>query len=268
MNDSLSHHEITIVISSCDHFSDCWDVLSVSLKQFWPDCPFKRYLITNRQNSNSDQFQAFRTEDDRGWASNLKMVLERLNSEFILYLQEDYWLNRPVDTKAIEKHLNFCRTYGYDYLRLTFPEYDRGRSDADGYCVIPTGIRYRLCLQAALWRRSKLLEILVEGWSGWDFERKIESLLAAQNISVKAAVLHSSKWPKESIRYVDGTGVRKGRWTRNGAAYLADCGMDKLLKRRPKEGCILDFLTHVKTPGFHQTSRVLVRIMNQLKWNF
>lgn len=225
-------------------------------------------LISNFLAEKIDGIEVFPVGEDRGWADNLRLVVETLDCEYLLYLQEDYWLNHPVSAQALRLHIDHMQKSGVDYLRLTFPEFDAGRrEDTPDYCTIPVGVPYRLCLQAALWKKSKLMQLLLPGWSGWDFECRIEKFIKDEGIEVRSEVLHSSCRPALSIEYVTGTGVRKGRWTRPAVKYLRENGFADLIPLRPVEGVLLDFLAKKHIALLRLPCRVLGKIIKHFRWN-
>ena len=260
--------KITVVVSSCDAFHDCWAPLSASFRRFFPMEDCRIVLLSNFLVEDIDGIEVFPVGEDRGWADNLRLVVETLDCEYLLYLQEDYWLVDPVSGEALLRHIEHMEKSNIDYLRLTFPNFDSGRSaENPDYCAIPAGVPYRLCLQAALWKKSTLMQLLLPGWSGWDFECRIEKFIKDEDLEVRSEVLHSSCRPALSIEYVTGTGVRKGRWTRPAVKYLRDNGFADLIPLRPVEGVLLDFLAKKHSPLFRLPCRILGKIIKHFHWN-
>src|SRR5882724_6357915 len=99
---------ITVIVNSTDSFEDCWVPFFTLFDRYWADCPYPLVLNTERK-----QFQ-FPGLDLRascvgpsqhpgaaGWSESLIRCLHQVDSEYILYLQEDYFLNAPVDQPLI-----------------------------------------------------------------------------------------------------------------------------------------------------------------------
>lgn len=260
--------DFAVVVSSCDAFRDCWKPFAESMHRFFPERDCRIVLISNFISEDIPGIEVFPVGEDRNWAENLSKVISALDCEYLLYLQEDYWLTTPVSGEALDRHIEHMREAGIDYLRLTFPAFDSGRiAETPDYCAVPAGVPYRLCLQAALWKKSTLSKLLRPGWSGWDFEYKIEKLIKAEGVEVKSEVLHSSCRPALSIEYVAGTGVRKGRWTRPAVEFLKANGFADLISRRPVEGRLLDYLARKHGRFFSLPCRILNRIINYFHWN-
>ena len=154
-----------------------------------------------------------------GWGPNLAKALGFIDYDYIIYLQDDYFLDHRVDTALLMQHLEYCQRQQVDYLRLSWPFQDRHRAE-EWYCYDQPKFRYALCLQAAIWRKSLLQQLSGEVTSGWDFERTITRIIASKKIPVNARVLHSSAFPAAGIAVVEGTAIRKGLWTEIGRAHV------------------------------------------------
>jgi len=227
-----------ILVSSCDAFEECWKPFEKGIIEQWNDCPYPIYLMTNEKEYVSERLHCLPVGKDLKWASNMRTALAKLpESEWIIYLQEDYWLDRPVNSKAIENHIHYCEEKGIDYLRLAYPFMD-GKSEDGVHQENDPQAPYALCLQAALWRREKLMELLVDGWSGWDFELKIRDYLLEKQIPIRCGGLYREQWFEQGLKYVDGTAVRKGCWTRAAIQYLKKHEMEELIPLRKVEGIL------------------------------
>lgn len=237
--------KVAVVVSSCDYFSDCWEPMFLSLSRCWPDCKYPVYFVSNHQNIEAPPNVTFiRVGEDRLFSANLKLALLQIDADYIIYLQEDYWLTQRVSTSAINEHITFAESHDVDYLRLSFP-YQLGTVVNDKYCQLPLTQKYALCLQAAIWKRETMLKLLIDGHSGWDFEYMIQKYALQNDIKVKAYCLRE-KFMSDGVQYVEGTAVRKGRWTRAAVLFLQENGFSYLLNKRKTEGLILSFLQKIQ----------------------
>ena len=259
---------IVILVSSCDKFADCWEPFLFSFNKCWPDCPFPKYLISNHKGWEGDRqgFKNIKVGEDKGWSTNMKTAidLEDISSEFILYLQEDYWLTTPIHTDFILSQIAYCQHKNLDYLRLTFPWMDHYQID-NIHALSPIGKeQYAVCLLAAIWKKDSLYRLLVPGWSGWDFEAKVETL----DLSAFHAEVLMEKVSKSEFHFVDA--VRRSRWTRIGVNFLNKNNFRYLIKGRSKEGYI--YTTIVNSMRINKLFNIigsrLIRIMHRNKWYF
>jgi hypothetical protein len=163
----------TIVVSSCDKFQDVWSPFFTLFFRYWPDCPFPIFLIANQQSYPDDRVKTILAGEDRGWATNLRLALDKVPTPYVLYLQEDYFLAGKADTATIldlVAYMSHCRA---GCLRLyPCPGPDLPCADNDYVGMISKTAPYRVSLQAALWDKEVLRSLLVDEESGWDMEIK------------------------------------------------------------------------------------------------
>lgn len=260
--------DLTILVSSCDKFQDCWEPFILAFNNCWPDCPFPKYIITNYDGWDGDRngFKCIQVGHDEGWSTNMKTAIDKegLSSSYILYLQEDYWLTTHIDSDFIISQIDYCKKKDLDYLRLTFPWMDSYQID-NIHAISPIGKeQYAICLLAAIWKRSSLYKLLVPGWSGWDFEANVETLDLS---GFKAEVL-LEKEARKQFHFIDA--VRRGRWTRIGLNYLRKNNFNHLINKREKEGIV--YTSIVDAMRLNKVFRIIgsriIRIMHSQKWYF
>lgn len=257
---------LSIVVSSCDAFKDCWEPFIYSIKRYWADCHYHIYILSNFDEIDTPHGISFiKVGEDKMFASNLKVVLKRIDSDYIIYLQDDYWLNKKVDNNRITSHINYCVNNQIDYMRLTFP-FQSGKNVNGIYRQHVLSQRYAICLQAAIWNRNTLSSLLRDGDSGWDFEYKIQKYAIQSHIRVKALGI-KREFADGGFNYVRGTGVRKGRWTIEGYKFLVDHGFNSILKEREREGWFFGNIVDKQGP-FRPLFLVIAKIMMEFKWNF
>lgn len=237
--------KIAIVISSCDEYSDSWKPMFFSLKTFWSDCPYPIYLISNYKDSKSEFIKTIKIGEHLGWGTNTRKALEKLDVDYLIYLQEDYFLTSNVDTENIFKYLEYCKTNQIDYLRLGYPFRDNNRIGSSDYCNDPLTCKYALSLQPSIWNKKKLLELCIDGFTGWDYERKIAKYINKMNLSVTSQVLFSSVAKERGFPMLQGTAIRKGKWTRRAKDYLQTYSFYEELRGREVEGRLLTFLIKI-----------------------
>src|SRR5882724_5366514 len=95
---NLSYHRDTamdcaLVISSCDAFSDVWEAYFTFLHKYWPDCPYRIYLLTDKKIYSDSRVTTLALgEYGTGWAPRIIDGLKRIPEKYVLYVQEDYLL--------------------------------------------------------------------------------------------------------------------------------------------------------------------------------
>jgi len=209
-----------IVVSSCDTFFDAWKPFLFFFRKFWPDCPFPVYLIVNELRIRSNFIRALPVGPDRGWASNMKSALQRLEVPRVLYLQEDYFLNGPVQSRLLAE--DFAYAFENEVDSLCF----RARSELepgfrplnDRFGVVPLDSDGRTRCQLTLWKRASLLSVLREGENAWEMEsqgsertREMKFLSYSSRENVPVSYLMSAivrgLWTKEALAMCEAEGL-------------------------------------------------------------
>lgn len=249
-----------ILISSCDYFEDCWEPMIFSIKKFWPNCSFPIYIISNFKEIKDEKVAFLKVGEDRQFASNLKRALHMIDYESIIYFQEDYFIDSFVDNASIMAHIDHCHNEGLDFIKIGFDSMFRDalRIKDSIYCQNPINKKYSINTAISIWRRHTLEMLCIDGFSGWDFERKIIPFIRQNNITIRSEVLYSKVFPEQGIKCVDGTAVRRGKWTKSGREFLESNGFNRIIEGRKTESNLLLFLMSLYRP--HSLLRIPVAI--------
>lgn len=162
----------TIIISSFDGFSDVWEPFFTLFFRYWPDCPYDIYLITNHKQYPDERVTSLQLGDDEGWSANLMQALRKIENDYIIYLQEDYFLKDNVDTASVTRMLKIVKEEMAVYLRLIPDDRSVTYKDYTEVRKLPPDVPYLNSTQAAIWNRETLLSLLHPNESGWDFEKR------------------------------------------------------------------------------------------------
>lgn len=219
--------ECAIIVSSCDAFEDAWRPFFTLLFRYWPDCPFPVYLVTNEKKYNDSRVNTIAVGDDKRWASNMKKALGSVPAGHILYLQEDYFLEKKVDTAAILRLFNEMKDWHAAYLRLV-PSPKPDIVHAGGIGELSRTAPYRTSLQGAFWDKEILNGLLKEGESGWDMEVKGTE----RSRAITQPFLSVTDW---ALPYFRMTAIKKGRWYYDAVQLLKKEGIDVDPTKRPVE---------------------------------
>ena len=165
---------VAIIVSSCDAFFDAWRPFVFFFRKHWSDCPFPIFLIVNRLRVRSNFLQPITVGPDRDWASNMQVALVQIAQPYILYLQEDYFLNGPVKRGQLASDF----AYAFDRDAASFCFYGRSTLERDfvplndRFGIVPRDSDGRTRLQATLWRKDVLQSTLRPGESAWNMEAR------------------------------------------------------------------------------------------------
>jgi len=164
-------HNCTVLVSSCDAYSDLWPPFFNLFKKNWPDCPYKILLITEEIESGIDQIYSLKLGKDMDWSSLLMKALDKIETEYVLFFLEDFFLRKRVDNELISRLLIDMQDNSFNMLRLVSrPKPDVRLEFFNNLGSIEVNSPYRVSTQAAIWKVDVLRKLIKKGESAWDFE--------------------------------------------------------------------------------------------------
>jgi hypothetical protein len=217
--------KVSILVSSCDKYSDLWDPFFKLFLNFWKDCPFRVYLLTDKLNINIPNVEVLPIGGYLSWSGALINALNFLKDDYILLFLEDLFLTDYVNTKAVLEIIDWSIETNVNYLRLNpSPKPDIYYNNLVG--IIKKGAIYRASTMFSLWKKEVLLDLLRPEENAWEFEiygsersDKYDGFYCTWNIYFK---------------YVNG--VIKGKWNRRAVKKLKGLGIEVDLTRRKVMG--------------------------------
>jgi len=212
------NNKVAVLISSCDKYQDLWEPFFTLFFRYWQDCPYPVYLGTNHLMYNHPRVKTITAGDDTDWSSDFRRMLERIPQPYVIVMMEDFLPTKSVDTAKIEKLITHMAEKGAGCLRLcTRP--DLSCLDNPEVGEISKGAGYRLSLQAAVWDKQTLLELLREGESAWELE--INGTERTNDLNVPFLCVTGDS----PIPYFC-TGVTKGKWVREAVELCKKEGIE------------------------------------------
>ena len=133
------------------------------LEKYWPQNPRVDVLHHDKQPPNIHQYAIphHHGNQTKVWTEAMRVYLETQNpDEFVMLMLEDYGIFAPVRVDLIRQaHEMLTQVPELGCIHLTWQPPKKARHQS-GLLQIPRGYDYSVNTQAALWRRSVLLEVL------------------------------------------------------------------------------------------------------------
>ena len=174
--------DISILIPSCDKYSELWDVTVKQLLKNWPNLDDKLnfvpiYLISNQLNYENPRITNLRLGIDRSWSDNMIFALRKIKTKYILLILDDYIITQPVNEKRFIELFRYLIQTHAPYISIDNINLNEKRL-LDGPMVDNAKhirIRnrkgpYKNSTQVSIIEKGLLLELLVSGESAWDYE--------------------------------------------------------------------------------------------------
>ncbi|WP_295913165.1 hypothetical protein [uncultured Alistipes sp.] len=214
----------SILINTCDKFNDCWNPFFKLWSIYWKDCSGKIYLNTEYQNFSYPGIDITSTKVCQNhnislnkratWSQCLKWALETMDTDIVLYMQEDYFLKDTVKNEFVER---------YVYLMLEHPNikcihltdqavHTSTPSTYENLDNVPYHQRYRVSCQTALWRKDELLNLIRDYENAWEFEEfgsDRSKVMKQEYLAVSKQWVQLNRF--EIIPYIF-TGIVQSKW--------------------------------------------------------
>lgn len=214
----------SILINTCDKFEDCWNPFFKLWSLYWKNCNGKIYLNTEYKDYSYPRINIVPVKGcathniPKGqratWSQCLKWALEMMDTDIVLYMQEDYFLKDTVKNEIVEQYVKLMEENSdIQCIHLTDQAVLADQATPYPHLNKVNPIqRYRVSCQAALWRKQELLDILREYESAWEFEEfgsQRSSIMNHTYLCVDRTYVQLDKF--EIIPYIF-TGIVQGCW--------------------------------------------------------
>lgn len=212
--------DLTILVNTSDSFEDCWVPFFTLLQRYWPECPYPIVLNTEKKDF---QFPGLNIRTSKvnldeprrlTWSECLAKCLDGIETPYIFYLQEDYFLESKVDTKSFEALLQALRSGEADVVRVLecggagpwHPTKNPLLWEVDQKAT------YRISLQAGIWKKSVLRNSIKLHESPWQLEGFGSARARRRKEKIMCVNRDTFSHPDKEIFPYKPTGVVAGRW--------------------------------------------------------
>ena len=202
--------DISLLVCSCDSYSDLWDPFFQMLHIQWPDCPLKIYLNTESNSYATPYYDVnliHSSEKNIDWSDRLINALNKIDTKYVLFTLEDFYFLETVDNNAFDRLIKKIDSIK-DFAFLDFTHMGNTKTyikKLDLYKVWKYG-EFKITATMAIWNRQALLDLLIPGESPWEFEPNASKRSMKTNYGIY-------RIGKEHVLKTSGLyGIEKKRW--------------------------------------------------------
>ncbi len=177
---NITYRDVSIYVSSSDKFEWLWPGFFYYFDRFWPDCPYLKYLGTESKNYCEKTAITLKSGTSKSWGDVTIKNLAKIKTKYILFLLDDYFIQKSVDNAVMQRILVITEKIGAKYVKLTENHQKETISLSEvssSFLPIEKSDIFGTPLQAAIWNREFFLHLLKSDESPWDFERNVKSRL-------------------------------------------------------------------------------------------
>lgn len=199
--------------------SNCSDLWTMFQNQNKKHTNIPLYMISNEEIPNVDSDKLYLYKDTNNYYKTWVNALTKFNSEYFVYLQEDFILYADVNQDKINEYLDFLKKnpYEYSFVRLIKSGQlgDKKLSDTL-YEIEPTN-PFAFAMQATIWRTSSFINLMnVVRENKWFETDEYRRMMTRMDIK---GVGHFDGEPKRGMNHHDSnvypyiaTALVKGKW--------------------------------------------------------
>ncbi len=228
--------KLTILVNSCDKYEDAWEPFFKLFKIQWPDCPYEFVLNTETKQFNFDELSVRtvhpKDSNSVSWSKRCREALDQINSEYILFMLEDYFLLNPVNEVVFEKAVNILNNdsrVGAVILSRTLKENVKAADYTDiDFFKRKIDEEFVAWSLPILYRKSYLCKLLRDYESVWDFEKYA---WYRAKMSRKSLLQQSDNSPsvfEYSSKIENGLGITQGKWLSGNIALFEKYGINNV----------------------------------------
>lgn len=210
----------SLLISTCDKFSDLWDTHISFLRKNWVGDFWKVYMVTDRPTDKSyDGVEIIVAESGLDFPMRIRYALDFIKTDYVLLTLDDYFLIEKAYSEKLEYLVGRAEMENIDYLLL----YDRRKTNPKKYesidKLVPIDLnqKYSVNLYPAIWSKEFLENSVNGDLSPWLYEPTLTNY--AKNQNAKCCFSHSGAFAVLDV-------VRKGKVLHKARSYFKKHNVD------------------------------------------
>lgn len=167
-------NDFSILISSCDKFSDLWKTNISLLKKNWRGDLPEIYLVTDKDTDFMDEdIKVVAFSGDM--PVRLKKACERINSNYVLITLDDYFIINTIEEEKMQYLKNVANRESIDYLQLYHRRYAKKKyyTEIEDIRKIDLSTKYAVSLYPAIWKKDFFVSCVDEDDTPWRFEPEL-----------------------------------------------------------------------------------------------
>ncbi|QCR23318.1 hypothetical protein [Pontibacter sp. SGAir0037] len=171
-------NKVALLVHSCDRYELLYKGFEYFFNQNWDySIPCTYYFATEEKSATVGQFSNIKSGKGE-WSNRLAAILNQVQEEYILYFQEDMWLNKPVSKGFFTELFNLAITNNWNQVKLNSSgifKTEKGRLTIEGLNVSKLKndeSDFLMSHQVTLWNKKFLLQQLKPNEHPWRNERK------------------------------------------------------------------------------------------------
>ncbi|MGU5766954.1 hypothetical protein [Aeromonas allosaccharophila] len=207
--------DLTIVINTCDSYSDVLSLFFAAFSEYWPNCSFE--VVINTEKNSHDCYPArthnYKIREFNSWGDRFIQTLQTVKSEFVMVVYDDFILENFVDERQIKYILELMKkdpAAAVYYLVNTNLPIVKSNLSGNIFSEIIDDCDFRLNSFPAIWRRADLSNYTGRYDNPWAWE--VFGSYRTFNDGKKFYSLNTSGKDIYPYNYTKGGAIYRGKW--------------------------------------------------------
>lgn len=233
----MQRDDVTILVNSCDKYEDAWHPFFECLHHFAGELPYPIVLNTETKQYSSPHYavRCINTPGKSSWSSRLHHVLEQIDTDFVFFLLEDYFLKDNFDVDRFEDVVDYMKARPDVAVVDIAPrwassptEQEENRlkyRDLKDYFEERNKQNFNITCSPGVWRTEALRSLLRSHEDAWDFE--IYAGIRAKKAGWKVVryFAHTPTIYEYDYQVWTGMGITAGHWLPKNPAFFEKLGI-------------------------------------------
>ena len=232
------NRDVTFLINSCDKYEDAWHPFFECLWHFAGDLPYPIVLNLEKKQYTSSHYalKCVNTPGHVSWSKRLLHALESVDTDFVFFLLEDYFLQEPFDRERFETVIQYMKNHPDVCIVDIKPRWSDSLDEkeavrkqysaaADSFLERNSRI-FNITCAPGIWRTSALRSLIRTHEDVWDFERYVG--LRAKKNGWKV-VRFDTRTPgiyEYEYQLWSGMGITAGHWLPKNKEFFDSLGIE------------------------------------------
>ncbi len=238
------NNNVSLLISTCNKFSDLWDLHIEFLKKNWVGELWKVYMVTDCPTDKQyENVEIIVADGGLDFPARIKYALDFIDTDYVLLTLDDYFLIEKTYAEKLDYLAERAKKEQIDYLLLYDRRYlnPKKYEDIESLRSIDLNERYSVNLYPAIWNKSFLKNSVKEDLSPWQYEPTLTKY--AKEANGNCMFSHNGVFDILDV-------IRKGKLLHKAKRYLKKNGFE--LPERPT----VSYFTEIK-----------LEVMAQISWH-
>jgi hypothetical protein len=174
----MIQNQVALLVHTCDRYQLLYKGFEYFFNKNWPpDMPVKYYFATEEVDASLQGFKNIKSGKGE-WTDRLRNLLDQIDEEYVLYFQEDMWLNKPVSKTFFEQLTELTIRNNWKQVKLNSSDVfktERTSQFIEGFNVARINnqqSKYLMSHQVTLWNKQFLNAQLKPNEHPWRNERR------------------------------------------------------------------------------------------------